>query len=215
MGRARAQARPNVSQLIQHLVNFGFWILDFGLGSQSAIRNPQSAISKIVSYPWRSGVRPVTVTIPVTLPCIPQRLRERSLRRIVFGLVVCGLLFSGTAAARAAESGAEEHVTVKNVQGIVSAINRHGIAVEMSRTKSTSAEMYLPFFSSVRLGGVRKVEELHAGDTVFVEYREVVSKADQGAQATVKRAATAIALVARAPAATESPEPVEVAGSTP
>ena len=115
------------------------------------------------------------------------------LRQLVVGVLVGSVcLIGGSASAET-----DEQVTVKQLQGTVSAVNAQGIAVEFARTKTTSKEMYLPFVPQVRVQGVRRVTELQPGDTVSVEYREVTSKDEHGEYTKVNRMASGITLIAR------------------
>ena len=94
---------------------------------------------------------------------------------------------------------AEEHASLKHVEGTVSAVNAHGIAVETDKTDTTSQEMYLPFAKGLRLQGVKSLRELQSGDAVSVEYREAMIKDERGEYSKVNRSATTVTRVAPAP----------------
>jgi len=63
---------------------------------------------------------------------------------------------------------AGEKIQYGEVTGTVSAVNKMGIAVEYSRTRTGSSEMYLPLSDRVRLERLRSLAELQPGATVKV-----------------------------------------------
>jgi len=93
------------------------------------------------------------------------------------------------------------HTAFKLIQGTVSAVSRHGVAVEQARGEQTASdEMYLPFAPQLKLQGVQSAAEIHPGDTVLVEYQETLLKDEAGASTKSSRVAVRVALVSRAPA---------------
>jgi len=139
---------------------------------------------------------------------------------VVLRAVVCGFVLAG-ATAPASWSKAKEpmpstpameddaKVELKTVMGTVSGIGSGFIAVEFQRDekRGASLEMALPVEPQAKFQSVASLKSLKLGDTVMVEYQETTSKDSRGDSTRVKRAATAITLIKRAPAP-------EVAGSS-
>ena len=126
------------------------------------------------------------------------------MRALALGVLACVTAAPPAHAASEAEPARKD--VVKQVQGSVSAVNAHGIAVERARTERQSEEMYLPFGPQMQWQGVRGPAELGAGDTVLVRYRETLLKDADGKLTRPARTASGVALVARAPAAPDAPD---------
>ena len=106
-------------------------------------------------------------------------------------------LFVGTTAIADTDS---EEVSLKLVEGTVSAVNNRGIAVEFAHGDGASNEMYLPFDQGLKLQGFEKVAQIHEGDAVLVEYQETVSKkSEEQEYPLVKRTAVKTTLLKSAP----------------
>lgn len=67
----------------------------------------------------------------------------------------------------------DEKVEKSKVVGVVSAISKQGIALEYSKSKSGSKEMYLPFTRSVKVTNIDSLDLLRAGDEVRVQFERV------------------------------------------
>jgi len=95
---------------------------------------------------------------------------------------------------------AGEKIQYGEVTGTVSAVNKMGIAVEYSRTRTGSSEMYLPLSDRVRLERLRSLAELQPGATVKVRYEQVYKEGEkEDQQIILKTVATAVSLVRSAP----------------
>ena len=97
----------------------------------------------------------------------------------------------------------------KLLKGTVSAVNKHGIAVEDTRTETSATETYLPFAPDLKLQGLKSVTELQPGDMVLVEYRETQVKDESGQPTKSTRVAVRVSLVTRAPEQTPISEPAK------
>jgi len=70
----------------------------------------------------------------------------------------------------------------KKIEGVVSAVNKNGIAVVYNRNpvKGLEEEMFVPLNNSIRLAHKKKLEEIGIGDTVSVKYEEITREAKEG-----------------------------------
>ena len=98
----------------------------------------------------------------------------------------------------------KELVVYSEVTGEISAVNRHGIAVEYSHSKegSSSEEVYLPIEGNVEvrmLGRIMTVNELKPGDIVNVRYAKIYQVAEDGKQTHIKTLAKSITVLTPAP----------------
>lgn len=122
--------------------------------------------------------------------------------------VMAGLLAAlCLAASGAASAGTKQTVATKYTQGVISAVGKHGIAVERTLEKGGAIEMYLPFDPSLKLQGISGVSDLHEGDTVLVDYRETTEQ--DGDMVRASRVAVKVALVRRAAAKAAVAEPAD------
>ena len=125
-------------------------------------------------------------------------------KKLFLGIVIwCCLCGFGAGVWAGVEEG---YTSFKLLQGTISAISNHGVAVEHSRTETGASELYLPFDSKLKLQGISSIGEIHSGDTVLVEYREILMKDGQGKYSRSSRTAVRLALVSRAPAPRLEPE---------
>lgn len=91
-------------------------------------------------------------------------------------------------------------MNVKHVSGTISGVNRMGISVEYEKSETSAKEMYLPFQMPMRYSGLTDVKELHPGDAVEVEYKEVTTTDKVSHETQVRRVATAVILMGHAAA---------------
>lgn len=119
---------------------------------------------------------------------------------LVLTIVLCCGAQSWAAPAAKQADDAEEKVQYGEVTGTVSAVNKVGIAVEHSRTRTGASEMYLPFSAHVKLERLRSLAELQLGATVKVRYEQVYKEGEKEDQQTIlKTVATHISLIRSAP----------------
>ena len=180
------------------------------------------ALSRVCPAEWRVVIgvvwpasRPSLGLVPCAIDDLGAQRSSRScgLRRtLLIGALILigsvGLLESARSDEPVAPSS-KEHVQMKTITGLVSGIGPGFIAVEFQRDEKTGAslEMALPVDPHTKFQSVESLKSLTLGDTVMVECQETTSKDSHGDYTRVKRAATAIALLKRAPAP-------EVAGSS-
>ena len=112
-------------------------------------------------------------------------------------VVLCGVFWAPLLQAEMSES--EEKTQYGEVTGSVSAVSKQGIAVEYSRTRKSSSEMFLPLSDHVRLVRIRDLSQLKAGDTVQVRYEQAYKEDQDGKRITLKTTAIEVALMKRAP----------------
>ena len=158
--------------------SFGFWIFDFG---------------------WRMLRRLAPAPVPV---------RVRQAARIFWlGCAASALLNLSTSASAELAGGQDEQVAYKTMTGKVSGVGASGkfLAVEYRHDPGAgmSYEMAFPLDEKAQLSHVKSLKELHLGDAVTVEYREVTFK-DEQKQLKTRRVATKVELVKSAP--TEPPD---------
>ncbi len=96
----------------------------------------------------------------------------------------------------------EKVMAYKTMSGTVSGVGPAFLAVEFQRDDKNGAsfEMALPLDPEANTTYAGLLKELQLGDTVSVEYRETATKDSQGQYTQMRRTATKIALVRRAPA---------------
>ena len=85
------------------------------------------------------------------------------------------------------------------VTGAVTAVSKQGIAVEYSRTASSSSEMFLPMGDNVRLERVASLNQIKPGDTVKVRFEQRVREDAKGKKILLGTTATEIAMMRRTP----------------
>ncbi|GEM_PF-4954024 len=99
--------------------------------------------------------------------------------------------------------------TIQEIQGEVSAVDKHGIAVVYKTdAKGVEQEVYIPLEKeNIKMSHKRDIEDIQVGDTVKVEYETTMEK---GKRSSVK--ATIVTFLKRPqkkPAAPELVEPEE------
>ena len=99
--------------------------------------------------------------------------------------------------------------TLKSTEGVVTAVDKRGIAVEHETQQGGAAEMYLPFDPALRLQGLKALGDLQAGDTARVDYRETTEQT--GNESKTSRVATRVLLVRRAVVEAAPPAEAEAA----
>ena len=125
-----------------------------------------------------------------------NRTAQSTMTRALALSALAGFLLAPWAQA-ATEPAAKE--ALKQIQGAVSAVNKHGIAVDYERSETASKEIYLPFASKLTVQGVKSLSDLHMGDTVMVEYKELLEKDERGALTKSSRVAVRVVFLAPAP----------------
>lgn len=166
--------RSNVSQLIQIIEDFGFWISDCSL-FKSAFRIPQSVTQYVR---WS-----IPAAVPTVTPPVPRSLRlQRSLRPWCFwtGCLMLSLGVVGlwpvplSLAEPLTEEGDDTIAVTKEVTGTISTLPPPFLSVVYRRDakKGIEWEMPLQVGKSTELRYKRSLSELQRSDTVSVQYVE-------------------------------------------
>lgn len=138
------------------------------------------------------------------------------MRRVTEFLLVCAMAAGMSSAALAAEPGAsvphekeEGKVEYGEVTGTVSAVSKQGVAVEYSRTKQGSYEMFLPIAEGIRLSRIQSLTDVKPGDTVKVGYQQTVKEDGKGKRVVLKTVATELTFLKPAQQLTSKEEAAE------
>lgn len=122
----------------------------------------------------------------------------RKMVPVTFFMVMVFLGLTGIGSA-VGTSEPEQKVEYKEVTGEVSAVSKRGIAVEYSRTRTGSSEMFLPFADHVKLQRVQDLTQLQPGDTVKVRFEQTYTEDKDGERTVLKTTATEVEMMRRAP----------------
>lgn len=163
-----------------------------GIRHQTSDLRRWTAVSAVAMLVLWCGVTQAAETRPMRLASSKPRATTADVKAVA----------SKAAARRQAERPKlDETVELKRVNGVVSGIGPGFIAVEFQRDekKGASLEMALPVDEKALASQREILKTLKLGDTVAVEYQETTSQDSHGDSTRVKRAATAITLVKRAP----------------
>jgi hypothetical protein len=114
-------------------------------------------------------------------------------------ILACALVCAGGAATAAAADAPKASGVMKHLRGVVAGVTGSGIAVEYETHGSAGYEMYLPFDAEIQMLGFEQAADLRLDDRVVVEYREADVTNESGEVVGVRRTATRLALLERAP----------------